>query len=210
MRDGAAAAEPDQPLERLRYGRQKARIGGEVVAKDFVYARERRGEAGGVETLPVGDDLEFARSRDRERRSDGPVRRRPSRSASRRRRRAPGVRSARLAPGAPAPSRAAAAAAFANRPSRSARSSGAGPDCRSGREARAYTPLGRRSCPRPASAPIPFPSVRRRGGRNFRPLLRVRRERRRVPVGASPTRRTLQPEATGAVMEVTKWLKPSV
>src|SRR5262245_40248437 len=31
--------------------------------------------------------------------------------------------------------------------------------------------------------------------------------RRRFPVGASPTRRTLQPEATGAAMEVT--LKPS-
>jgi hypothetical protein len=29
-------------------------------------------------------------------------------------------------------------------------------------------------------------------------------------VGASPTRRTLQPEATGAVMEVTKWLQPLV
>ena len=29
-------------------------------------------------------------------------------------------------------------------------------------------------------------------------------------MGASPTRRMLQPEATGAVMEVTKWLKPSV
>ncbi len=28
--------------------------------------------------------------------------------------------------------------------------------------------------------------------------------RRRFPVGASPTRRSLQPEATGAVMEVTK------
>jgi hypothetical protein len=28
-------------------------------------------------------------------------------------------------------------------------------------------------------------------------------------VGASPTRQPLQPEATGAVMEVTKWLKPS-
>jgi hypothetical protein len=35
-------------------------------------------------------------------------------------------------------------------------------------------------------------------------------QRRRFPVGASPTRRPLQPEATGAVMEVTKWLKPSV
>jgi hypothetical protein len=34
--------------------------------------------------------------------------------------------------------------------------------------------------------------------------------RRRFPVGASPTRQTLQPEATGAVMEVTKWLKPSI
>ncbi len=28
-------------------------------------------------------------------------------------------------------------------------------------------------------------------------------------MGASPTRSSLQPEATGAVMEVTKWLKPS-
>ena len=35
-------------------------------------------------------------------------------------------------------------------------------------------------------------------------------ERRRFPVGASPTRQPLQPEATGAVMEVTKWLKPPV
>ncbi len=35
-------------------------------------------------------------------------------------------------------------------------------------------------------------------------------QRRRFPVGASPTRQSLQPEATGAVMEVTKWLKPSV
>src|SRR5258708_40204619 len=34
-------------------------------------------------------------------------------------------------------------------------------------------------------------------------------ERRRFPVGASPTRRTLEPEATGAAMQVTKWLKPS-
>src|SRR6266542_3257694 len=34
--------------------------------------------------------------------------------------------------------------------------------------------------------------------------------RRRFPVGASPTRQPLQPEATGAVMEVTKWLKPLV
>jgi hypothetical protein len=33
--------------------------------------------------------------------------------------------------------------------------------------------------------------------------------RRRFPVGASPTRQPLQPEATGAGMEVTKCLKPS-
>jgi predicted nucleotidyltransferase component of viral defense system len=32
----------------------------------------------------------------------------------------------------------------------------------------------------------------------------VRRARRRFPVGASPTRQPLQPEATGAGMEVTK------
>src|SRR5580692_10988692 len=38
----------------------------------------------------------------------------------------------------------------------------------------------------------------------------VRRERRRVPVGANPTRQPLQPDATEAVMEVTKWLKPLV
>ena len=35
-------------------------------------------------------------------------------------------------------------------------------------------------------------------------------QRRRFPVGARPTRRMLQPEATGAVREVTNWLKPSV
>src|SRR6202790_5296991 len=35
-------------------------------------------------------------------------------------------------------------------------------------------------------------------------------KRRRFPVRASPTRQPLQPEATGAVMEVTKWLKPLV
>src|SRR3989337_3027349 len=33
--------------------------------------------------------------------------------------------------------------------------------------------------------------------------------RRRFPVGENPSRQPLQPEATGAVMEVTKWLKPS-
>jgi hypothetical protein len=52
--------------------------------------------------------------------------------------------------------------------------------------------------PRPI-APMPAPS-----------LLRVCAvKRRRFPVGARPTRQPLQPEATGAVMEVTKWLKPS-
>ena len=29
-------------------------------------------------------------------------------------------------------------------------------------------------------------------------------------MGASPTRQPLQPEAIGAVMELTKWLKPSI
>ena len=29
-------------------------------------------------------------------------------------------------------------------------------------------------------------------------------------MGASPTRQQLQPEAVGAVREVTKWLKPSI
>src|ERR1700687_3097083 len=32
---------------------------------------------------------------------------------------------------------------------------------------------------------------------------------RRVAVGVRPTRQQLQPEATGAAVEVTKWLKPS-
>src|SRR3979490_1111038 len=35
-------------------------------------------------------------------------------------------------------------------------------------------------------------------------------QRRRFPVGANPTRQSLQPEAIGAVMEATKWLKPSI
>jgi hypothetical protein len=34
-------------------------------------------------------------------------------------------------------------------------------------------------------------------------------KRRRFPAGVSPARQPLQPEATGAVMEITKWLKPS-
>jgi len=41
------------------------------------------------------------------------------------------------------------------------------------------------------------------------PVLACAVQRRRFPVGASPTRQPLQPEAIGAVMEVTKWLKPS-
>ena len=44
------------------------------------------------------------------------------------------------------------------------------------------------------------------GGSPQRPLDVCAVRRRRFPVGASPTRRPLQPEATGAVMEVTKWL----
>ena len=35
-------------------------------------------------------------------------------------------------------------------------------------------------------------------------------KRRRFPVGVNPTRQMLQPEVVGAVMEVTKWLKPSM
>src|SRR5450432_3765566 len=46
--------------------------------------------------------------------------------------------------------------------------------------------------------------------RGERQLLACAVERRRFPVGASPTRQPLQPEAIGAVMEVTKWLKPSI
>src|SRR3981189_3069261 len=46
--------------------------------------------------------------------------------------------------------------------------------------------------------------------RRQRPLLACAVQRRRFPVGASPTRQPLQPEAIGAVMEVTKWLKPSI
>jgi hypothetical protein len=50
-----------------------------------------------------------------------------------------------------------------------------------------------------------FPRLRKGKG----PLMAgfgVRVERRRFAVGASPTRQPLQSEATGAVMEVTKWL----
>ena len=48
-------------------------------------------------------------------------------------------------------------------------------------------------------------SAQQRGSRDSLCLLNVCAvRRRRVPVGASPTRQTLQPEATGAVMEVTK------
>jgi hypothetical protein len=45
-------------------------------------------------------------------------------------------------------------------------------------------------------------------GTRQRPFLACAVERRRFPVG--PARQPLQPEATGAVMEVTKWLKPLV
>jgi hypothetical protein len=39
---------------------------------------------------------------------------------------------------------------------------------------------------------------------------RVRRDKAALSSGCKPARQPLQPEATGAVMEVTKWLKPSV
>src|SRR5260370_39155057 len=38
----------------------------------------------------------------------------------------------------------------------------------------------------------------------------VRRGKAALSSGASPTRQPLQPEAIGAVMEATKWLKPSI
>jgi hypothetical protein len=38
----------------------------------------------------------------------------------------------------------------------------------------------------------------------------VRRAKAALSSGCKPTRQSLQPEATGAVMEVTKWLKPSI
>src|ERR1700682_835793 len=42
------------------------------------------------------------------------------------------------------------------------------------------------------------------------PVLACAGQRSAFPVGASPTRQPLQPEAIGAVMEETKWLKPSI
>jgi hypothetical protein len=38
----------------------------------------------------------------------------------------------------------------------------------------------------------------------------VRRGKAALPVGASPIQQPLQPEAIRAVMEATKWLKPSI
>ena len=65
---------------------------------------------------------------------------------------------------------------------------------------------------KPTLSSYNFPSTGENVGRHQR---NVRNwvcavKRRRFPVGASPTRQPLQPEATGAVMEVTKWLKPLV
>ena len=51
--------------------------------------------------------------------------------------------------------------------------------------------------------------IRQRVKRLKRPVMACAVKRRRFPVGANPTRQPLQPEATGAAMEVTKWLKPS-
>ncbi len=68
--------------------------------------------------------------------------------------------------------------------------------------------FGRRM--RQQAKPAYLPSSAVRGSNLQRQLNVCAVRRRRFPVGASPTRRTLQPEATGAVMEVTKWLKGSV
>ena len=68
------------------------------------------------------------------------------------------------------------------------------------------------------TVPLTLLAPRRRGDRVGKhahllhcmsPLMACAVKRRRFPVGARPTRQPLQPEATGAVMEVTKWLKPS-
>jgi hypothetical protein len=40
--------------------------------------------------------------------------------------------------------------------------------------------------------------------------LGVRRDKAALSSGCDPPRQPLQPEAIGAVMEVTKWLKPSI
>ncbi len=63
---------------------------------------------------------------------------------------------------------------------------------------------GSRRCPqRLAKLPLLQPS-------SERPLRVCAVKRWRFPAGASPARQMLQPEATGAAMEATKWLKPSV
>src|SRR5882724_10422979 len=61
-------------------------------------------------------------------------------------------------------------------------------------ERREFLPRSSRCCPWQVRCPLRVCAV----------------QRRRFPVGASPTRQPLQPEAIGAVMEVTKWLKPSI
>ncbi len=73
-----------------------------------------------------------------------------------------------------------------------------------------YSEGGRRKLHRPENL------NQRRFSKPFNPIEDAKRPswvcavtRRRFPVGASPTRQPLQPEAAGAAMEVTKWLKPS-
>ena len=52
--------------------------------------------------------------------------------------------------------------------------------------------------------------LRRPRPRSATTALRVRRDKAALSSGGAPPGQPLQPEATGAVMEVTKWLKPSV
>ena len=55
------------------------------------------------------------------------------------------------------------------------------------------------------------PQAERPPPRSAMVALRVRRDKAALSSGCeSHPARSLQPEATGAVMEVTKWLKPSV
>jgi len=56
---------------------------------------------------------------------------------------------------------------------------------------------------------MPTSALERSVRKSLHPLCVCAVQRRRFPVGSNPTRPRLQPEATGAVMEVTIWLKPS-
>src|SRR5258705_4240006 len=66
------------------------------------------------------------------------------------------------------------------------------------------SPISRARRRAPFSILAPERLKESRSNSRVRPLLACAVTRRRFPVGASPTRQTLQPEATGAAMEVTQ------